>query len=56
MRTSRLGIGRISETPAPALPNTAMTVEAVEAARPNAIIGIGAVLLLIGSLVLLRRR
>lgn len=45
-----------SATPAPALPDTAMTADAVEAARPNAIIGSGAVLLLIGSLVLLPRR
>ncbi len=43
-------------TPAPELPDTAMETDAVEAARLNAIIGIGAVLLLIGSLVLLRQR
>ncbi|MFN2419057.1 MAG: hypothetical protein ABR593_09060 [Candidatus Limnocylindria bacterium] len=45
-----------SATPAPALPDTAVTADAAEAARPNAIIGIGAVLLLLGSLVLLPRR
>lgn len=43
-------------TPAPALPDTAVATDAVEVARPNAMIGFGAVLLLIGSLVLLPRR
>lgn len=45
-----------SPTPAPALPDTAMATDAVEAARPNVIIGVGAVLLLIGSLALLPKR
>lgn len=48
--------GAVPATPATALPDTAMAIDSAETARPNAIIGIGAVLLLIGSLVLLPRR
>lgn len=48
--------GAAPATPAAALPDTAIATHPVEATRPNAIIGIGAVLLLIGSLVLLPRR
>lgn len=48
--------GSAAGTPAPAMPDTAMAGDAAEAARPNAMIGIGAVLLLIGSFVLLPRR
>ena len=38
------------------LPDTATAADAVEAYRPNAIISISAVLLLIGGLLLLPRR
>lgn len=45
-----------SATPAPALPDTATAMDPGETTRPSAIIGIGAVLMLIGSFVLLPRR